>query len=87
VIGDEKEGRMGCLLVVIFRVLAAFGYWPRTILSGIGVGAVVGLIIGLIRGSGFPILYGCIYGFVGGLIFEGIVRLIVRIDNKRRAGK
>ena len=81
--GDEKEGRMGCLLGIIFRVLGAFRYWPRTILSGIGVGAVVGLIIALVSGSGFPILYGCIYGFVGGLVFEGIVRLIVMIDNKR----
>jgi hypothetical protein len=83
VIGNEKEGRMGCLLVVIFRVLGAFRYWPRTIWGGVAVGAVAGLIVALVTGSGFPILYGCIYGFVGGLVFEGIVRLIVRIDNKR----
>ena len=74
---------MGCLLAIIFRVLAAFRYWPKTILGGIGVGAVVGLIIALVRGSGFSILYGCIYGFAGGLVFEGIVRLINRIDSRR----
>ena len=77
---------MGCLLAIVFRAFAAFRYWPRTILVGIGVGAVAGLIIALVEGSGLSILYGCIYGFVGGLVFEGIVRLIVRIDNKRRRG-
>jgi hypothetical protein len=83
VTGDEKEGRMGCLLGIIFRVLAAFRYWPKTIWVGVAVGAVAGLIIALVNRSGISILYGCIYGFVGGLVFEGIVRLIVRIDNRR----
>ena len=74
---------MGCLLAIVFRVFAAFRYWPKTIWGGVAVGAIAGLIIALVKGSGFPILYGLIYGFVGGLVFEGIVRLIVIIDNKR----
>lgn len=79
---------MGCFpLVIIARVLGAFRYWPKTILSGIAVGAVAGLIIALVKGDGFSILYGIGWGFLGGLVFELIIRLIVKIDNKRRARK
>jgi hypothetical protein len=79
----EKKEKMGCLLVIIVRSILAFRYFPKTILSGIGVGAVVGLIIALIKGDWFSLLYGLMWGFIGGIGFELIIRLINRIDSRR----
>jgi len=74
---------MGCLLAVIARVLLAFRYFPKTIWGGVAVGAVVGLITALVKGDGFLILYGCMWGFLGGIVFELVIRLIDRIDSRR----
>ena len=76
---------MSWLLALIVRFVFDVRGFPRAIWLGIGVGAVAGMIIALVRGDGFSILYGIGWGFLGGLVFELIIRLIVRIDNKRRA--
>ena len=74
---------MGCLLAIIVRVLLAFRYFPKTIWGGVAVGAVVGLIIALVKGDWFLMVYSCVWGFVGGIVFELIIRLISRIDSRR----
>jgi hypothetical protein len=78
---------MGCgwfVLAMIVRGLVAFRYFPRTILGGVAVGAVVGLIVALVEGNWFSLVNGLVFGLIGGLVFELIIRLIVRIENKRR---
>jgi putative Ca2+/H+ antiporter (TMEM165/GDT1 family) len=81
---------MGCflaILAIIVRGLLAFRYFPKTILSGIGVGAVVGLILAIVKGDWFQLLYGLGWGFLGGVVFELVVVWIDRIDNWRRSRK
>ena len=78
---------MGCggfLLAMIIRGLLAFQYFPRTILSGVAVGVVVGLILALVKGDWSLMLTSCVLGFVGGIVFELTIRLMVRIENRRR---
>lgn len=74
---------MGCLLIIIVRVLLAFRYCPKTIWGGTAVGAVVGLIIALVKEDWGIILLGCAMGLVAGTFFELIIRLIIRIDSRR----
>jgi len=74
---------MGCLLAIIVRVLVAFRYFPKTIWGGVAVGAVVGLIIALVKGDWYLMLFSCVVGFVAGIVFELIIRLIDRIDSRR----
>ena len=74
---------MGCLLAIIVRSFAAFRYFPKTIWGGVAVGAVVGIIIALIQGDWTLMLYSCAVGFVAGIVFELIIRLINRIDSRR----
>jgi len=78
---------MGCggfLLAMIVRGFLVFGYFPKAIWSGVAVGAVAGLIIALVKWDWWQILYGCGWGFLGGLVFELVIRLIDRIDTRRR---
>jgi hypothetical protein len=74
---------MGYLLAIIVRSLAAFRYFPKAIWGGVAVGAVVGLIIALIKVDWTLLLYSCAVGFVAGIVFELIIRLINRIDSRR----
>jgi len=81
---------MGCggwiLWVIVSRVFLYSGF-PRGVWLGIGVGAVAGLIVALVRGDWFHILWGCMWGFLGGLVFQLVIVMIERRENKRRFGK
>ena len=73
---------MGCIGWILYA-LWILGELPLAIWGSIVVGAVVGLIIALVKGDGFLILYGCMWGFVGGIVLELVIRLIDRIDSRR----
>ena len=73
---------LGILVAIIRRI---FGYVPKAIWSGIAVGAVVGIIIALVKGDSDLILLSCAVGLAAGIVFELIIRLINRINNRQRA--
>jgi len=73
---------MGCIFWPLYA-LWILGELPRAIWGGVAVGAIVGLIIALVRGDWFSVLYGCGWGFLGGIVFELIIRLIDKIDSRR----
>jgi len=77
-------GCLGVLLVRIARLLFELGEVTPAIWGSVAVGAVVGLIMALVKGDWILIFAGCGVGFVAGLVLELIIRLIVRIGNRRR---
>jgi len=74
---------MGCLLAIIVRSILVFRYFPKTILGGVAVGAIVGLIIALVKEDWWIMLTSCAVGLVAGIVFELIIRLINRMDSRR----
>jgi len=75
---------LGLLLVRIAIFLFQSGEVTLAIRGSVAVGAVVGIIMALVKGDWFFIFAGCGVGFFAGLVLELIIRLIVRMDNRRR---
>ena len=77
-------GCLGALPVRLAVLLFRSGEMTPVIWGGVAVGAVVGIIIALIKGDWFLVFAGCGVGLVIGFVLELIIRLIVRMDNRRR---
>ena len=72
---------------IIMHIILAFGKFPKTIWGGAAVGAFVGVIIALVREDKWIMLYGCAAGLAAGIFLELIIRLIDRINHRKRACK
>jgi hypothetical protein len=74
-------------VLIILRSLLLDRYFPKIILGGVAVGAVVGVIIVLVRDNWWIVLLSSVVGLHAGLVVELIYGLIERNRFLRRFRK